>query len=395
MQYIDTMSLRSKASRFGAASNEMKRHADRVSDIDASLTADGAGWKGVGSLGFLIRSEKHRDDLVIASKAFYQVAQALISLAGQFEQVNQLRREAEQLRHQIESLHDDLRFADDPARQASIRERIHSLNYRKRNTENYADQLEQRADQNAANQFNDIADMCDRLRAPDDVKFDIDGTAPFTGISKHLGNAGAGMDAASTVKKGAQGFQVHRVKTKKGYYARVTNGHFENIKGKKFYWTNAKQTGHILKYIDPKVGAAHSLKDIKSFGAKLGYLGVVWETIDHLVENVQDDKKWSYTTSEAVVDVGLGLAGIAAAAYAAGLTGAAFGTVGGPAGIILGAIAGVSASVFCSLLTDGVKIQGKPINEHLKEGLSSTLDGVGNFASSAWGSVSSIFDDEE
>lgn len=396
MQYIDTMSLRSKASRFGAASNELKNSAGRLEQADITLTEGGTAWQGQGALGFLVRSQKHREDITLASKAFYQAAQALISLAGQFDQVNQLRREAEQMRHQIEDLHAQLRYTDDPARQSSIRDSIHSLSSRKRNTESYADQLEQRADQNASNQFNDIADMCDRLRTPDSYDNSTDPSVAFVGTSKMLANSGTAIDLLSTWNKTRKGFGVAYYRDRSGaYHARVQNGHLDGIAGKKYSASNASKTPQVFKYINGSAAARYAITDFKSIPARLGYLGTFWETGSHLKENIEDGKGWSYTTSEVVVDVGLGVAGVAATAWATAQVGAVYGAFGGPVGVAVGVFVGAIVGVSIAWITDGMNFNGKPINEHLKETLSHGLDGVGNMCVSGLGAISSFFNDDD
>lgn len=396
MQFIDTMSLRNKASRFGAASVELKNSADRLAETDTSLTEGGDAWKGQGALGFLVRSQKHREDITLASKAFYQAAQALISLAGQFEQVNQLRREAEQMRFQIEDLHSELRYTDDPARQSSIRDSIHSLSARKRNTENYADQLESRADQNASSQFNEIADMCDRLRTPDSYDNKTDLSAPFVGTSKMIANSGTAVDLLSTWNKSRKGFGVHYSRDKSGaFYARVQNGHLDGIAGKKYSVGNASNTPQVFKYINGNAAARYAVTDFKSIPARLGYIGTFWETGSHFKENIEDGKGWSYTTSEVVVDIGLGVAGMAATAWATAQMGAVYGSFGGPVGVAVGVTIGAVVGVSIAWLTDGQDINGKPINEHLKETLSHGLEGVGNMCVSGLGAISSFFTDDE
>jgi DNA repair exonuclease SbcCD ATPase subunit len=172
-----------------------------------------------------------REDITLTSKAFYQAAQALLTLAGQFDQVNQYRREAERLVHKIESLKRQLAYTHDPAKESSLRDHIHNLNTRKLSLEQYANQLEQRADQNAQSQFDEIADMCDRLHTSDSYEMGVDLNAPFSGTSKNIGNTGSLIDIVSSISKDLKGFRVTKVNTKNGYYIDVRNGHLDDIKG--------------------------------------------------------------------------------------------------------------------------------------------------------------------
>ena len=151
----------------------------------------------------------------------------------------------------------------------------------------------------------------------------------------------------------------------------------------------------VFKYFDPKSGAITSVRDLRSFGTRLGYAGVIWETGEHFVDNIQDEKGWSYTTAELFVDVGFGVGGMAVSAAAGAKVGAMIGMWGGPVGAGVGAVTGLFVGIGLAYLTDGWTIHGKSVNEHVKEGLSNVLDGVGNLAVSGFGAVSSIFDDTE
>ena len=133
----------------------------------------------------------------------------------------------------------------------------------------------------------------------------------------------------------------------------------------------AKQITNELKWIDEVFGSSSKLaKGIKV----IPFVSVAFDSGLGIYENIQNNVKTQKIVSDAVVDVGFGLGGIAASTA----TGAAFGTVVPGAGNIAGAVVGFASGVGYYILTDVVTINGKSVVDWTKEGAGWIADQVVN-----------------
>jgi uncharacterized protein YukE len=392
--------MRNGASRFSQATSDFNQTSSRLERLKAEVLQGGNAWKGEGALSFSVRTERLQEDVKIASLAMGQIAGAINSLAGQLDQVNQLRQQAEQLQHQISSLQHRQYGAEEAERNA-IHSEISHLSSRQYQLVHEADMIEQRANLTASSEFDEIGDMVQRLNVYQGDS-STDWGAVFVGPSKYVGHVGAAIDLKDGIKRYRKKFSVRKIKpnlsTTSGrrmsaseYYGRtyalVENGHADGIRGTRYYFSNSQQYSKVLKYIDPKTAVKVALTDVKAPGTFLGYLSVAMDTVDHLNTNIQEGRSASHIASEAIVDVGFGVGSMATAAWA----GAMVGSVGGPIGMLAGAVVGVGAGYVCAWLTDGLQIDGKSVSTHAKEGLENLIDGGANLAKSGWDTVCSLF----
>ena len=124
---------------------------------------------------------------------------------------------------------------------------------------------------------------------------------------------------------------------------------------------------------DVVAGVAGSAKTgILPKGIKaLGYAGIVIDVGLGINKNVQVGSSWEKTTSDAVVDGAFSIGGMLAGGAAGAKFGTAIGTVAPGAGNVAGAVLGFIVGAGAYVLTDVVKVNGKSIKDHLKDGINS------------------------
>lgn len=159
---IDTANIRVGARNFYAAAHEMHGNAKHLDHIYQNLSSGQNGWKGEGAEAFQTVNHQMRDDCYAAARAFERTSSVLSTLAGMFDQVNQLRQQADHLDRQIDSLESHLWGAEE-TRRSSLRSVITQLRHRKFSLEHEADSLEYRAHSAASSQFQQIEAMANRL----------------------------------------------------------------------------------------------------------------------------------------------------------------------------------------------------------------------------------------
>ncbi|WP_323372978.1 HNH/ENDO VII family nuclease [Tumebacillus lacus] len=159
---IDTANIRVGARNFYAAAHEMHGNAKHLDHIYQNLSSGQNGWKGEGAEAFQTVNNQMRDDCYAAARAFERTSSVLSTLAGMFDQVNQLRQQADHLDRQIDSLESQLWGAEE-TRRSSLRSEITQLRHRKSSLEHEADSLEYRAHSAASSQFQQIEAMANRL----------------------------------------------------------------------------------------------------------------------------------------------------------------------------------------------------------------------------------------
>lgn len=135
--------------------------------------------------------------------------------------------------------------------------------------------------------------------------------------------------------------------------------------------------------------ASGSYMNLGNVGVAAGYLGVGYNTVSGIKENIDNGESKSKVISDAVVDTGVGLGGMAFAAGCA-KAGAAIGTlipvpgVGTAVGAVLGFAFGyVGSKIYSSATGD--------ISEKASSGLESIIDGAGEMFESAKNSVGDFF----
>ncbi|MCX7571130.1 WXG100 family type VII secretion target [Tumebacillus sp. DT12] len=373
MNYANTLLIRSGATRFAAAGQEISGQEKKLASIIESLDAGSNGWRGEGARAFYAETEKHRADFRLASQAFVLVAQALNTLANQLDTVNQMRRQLENLQHESSILQRRLLHAEDEDR-SYYNQEIGLLNVRITQLRFEADSLERNANLVAGRQFDDAADMAERLHSFYEKGFEVDIWAPIVGTSKVIGNAGAAMDGKDIFNRWKQGYTYDRLKRADGYDILVQNGRIANIRDGVYHSVDASKYPDLFKYFDMKIALKDALLNPKSITMWLGYASVAYETYDHWNENIEDEKSGSYIAAEVTVDLSIGIGTIAASAIATSTFGAKIGAGGGPWGAVAGAGVGIVVGLVSSLVLDGISVNGKTLNEHIKEDVATAID---------------------
>lgn len=394
MNYANTLLIRSGATRFAAAGQEISDQEKKLANITESLDAGSDGWRGEGARAFYAETEKHRADFRLASQAFLLVAQALNTLANQLDTVNQMRRQLENLQHESSVLQRRLLHAEDEDR-SYYNQEIGLLNVRITQLRFEADSLERNANLVAGRQFDDAADMAERLHSFYDSGSSFDLGAVLFGTSKVIGHSGAGIDTKDILKRKREGFTVQRVVREVGYDVLIKNGSIDNIADGVYHSSDMKKYPNVFKYTNGLTNVKETVTNLKSIATWLGYASIAFEMWDHLQENISDQKDSSYVAAELSVDFAIGIGTVAASAWAAGQTGALLGVSAGPAGIAICAGVGVIGGVLSSVFFDGIILNGKPINEHIKEEVADIYAEVGIWADSAVASISNIWGDED
>lgn len=373
MNYANTLLIRSGATRFAAAGQEISDQEKKLASIIESLDAGSNGWRGEGARAFYAETEKHRADFRLASQAFVLVAQALNTLANQLDTVNQMRRQLENLQHESSILQRRLLHAEDEDR-SYYNQEIGFLNMRITQLRFEADSLERNANLVAGRQFDDAADMAERLHSFYEKGFDADIWAPFVGTSKAIGNAGAAKDGKDILTRRKHGFTLNRFVQEEGYEVLVRNGQIANIRDGVYHSADINKYPELFKYFDAKTSLKDALLNPKSIVMWLGYASVAYETYDHWRENIEDEKSGSYIAAEVSVDLSIGIGTIASSAWITAAHGARLGATAGPWGAAAGALAGIGFGLFSSFILDGISVNGKTVNEHIKENVAIAID---------------------
>lgn len=372
-QYANTLLIRNGASRFAAAGQEISDQERKLVNINESLDAGSDAWRGEGARSFHAETKKHQADFRLANQAFVLVAQALNALANKLDTVNAMRRQLENLQHESSILQRRLLHSEEQDRSYYSHE-ISLLNMRITQLHSEADLLEQHANWEAGRQFDEAADMAERLHSFYEKGFDIDYFAPFVGTSKVIGNAGSVMDGKDILSRRKHGFTLNRSITDDGYEVLVRNGQVANIRDGVYHSTDINKYPELFKYFDVKTALKEVLLSPKSIIMWLGYAAVAYETYDHLKENIENEKSGSYIAAELSVDLSIGIGTIAASAMLTAAHGARLGASAGPWGAAAGALAGIGFGLFSSLVLDGISVNGKTLNEHIKENVAIAID---------------------
>lgn len=335
-----------------------------------------------------------------------QTAQALQSLANQLDQVNQILRQCENLQNELSDLRRRLHNSGEDSR-AYYTQQIQIVQYQLDQKRYEAEMYELEANRVAGNAFDDIREMADRLHSHfDSSENDLDWLALISGTSKHIGNLGTGLDTRDIVKRYKAGFSIKKTSIGGGNYdVLVRNGMIDNIEDGVYHSIDRSRYPNVFKYVDPKTAMREAMWSPKSVTMWLGYGAVAYETYDHWQENIADGKSNSYIVAEATVDVAIGVGTIAASAMLGAKVGAVTGTfIGGPVGTVVGAAFGIGVGVVSTLVFDGWIIDGKPLNEHIKEGvatgidataewLDASVDAIGDWCVSGAETAGKLYDD--
>ena len=165
--------------------------------------------------------------------------------------------------------------------------------------------------------------------------------------------------------------------TLNAFYNSVRNGILTEVR------PNNIGVGAWAKYVDSELKYADDLFGKTSIAAKgtkaLPYVSVVIDTGIGIIENINEGTAPERIASDAVVDVGFGLAGIGASALgglaAGGLAGSAVPIVGNIAGAVGGAVGGIAFYV----ASEVIEINGKSPIEWAKEGAGWLTDKIKNW----------------
>ena len=192
----------------------------------------------------------------------------------------------------------------------------------------------------------------------------FDATAPFASKGATFGTVsemGALTETAYTVKKRGAGIEKYAGGFK------VTNGKYLDMSGEKY----------PNSYIDSqiKLGNGHKLKiaeyvrpsaAVKSaFMSKLGIAGIALSAGENVVNNVQSNASTAKIVGDAVVDVGIGAATLAAGAVVISAV------VAGGVPLLGAAVIGFGFSMASTYVLDGIKIgkDEKNLSDSLKDGV--------------------------
>ena len=118
-------------------------------------------------------------------------------------------------------------------------------------------------------------------------------------------------------------------------------------------FANTKVTGFLPKALD-----------------KIGYAGVLIDAGNGIWENIEEGASFNKITSDAFIDVTISGSSIWASGIAGSWAGARVGSIEPGIGNIAGAVGGFIAGVIIYFATDGIKIYGKTIRDHIKDGFS-------------------------
>ena len=176
-------------------------------------------------------------------------------------------------------------------------------------------------------------------------------------------------------------YQFIRDSTKYGFYTKkagkyvvIKGAHSpialqEGIRGTRYAIKNADNYWDVFKNINVKIGlkSEFSLKMPNgklNNGAVSNYVGIVVETVDGIVQNVEDGTRTQKIVSDAMVDI-VTEAGIITVSTAFG---SAVGSIFPVAGNIVGAGAGYVFGIFIDWAVNDDFIDGKSIVDWTKEG---------------------------
>lgn len=372
-QYANTLLIRNGASRFAAAGQEIADREKKVGSIIETLESGQGGWRGEGARAFNAEMNKHRADFRLTHLALIQAAQALNTLANKLDRVNELRRQAENLQHEQNMMQHRMNHVEEENRMHLYQE-IGLLNNRISHLRFEADSLERNANLEASRSFDDVADMAERLHSFYEEGYSFDFSAPFVGTSKVIGNAGAALDSKDILARRKQGFTLKKLLQEDGYDVLVQNGQVANIRDGVYHSSVAKDYPDVFKYFDVKTALKEALLNPKSIVMWIGYAAVAYETYDHWKENIEDEQHVSYIAAEVSVDFSIGIGTMAASAWTTAAYGARFGAGGGPLGATAGAVIGILVGLASSAILDGVSVNGKTLNEHIKENVAVAID---------------------
>jgi uncharacterized protein YukE len=158
----NTHVIRMNAQRFSAAAQEIQVKGQRIHQSTDTLVNGTNGWKGQGAQAYESLAQHMNEDTRTAGSAFASIAQSLNQLAGQLDTVNSLRDQADHLQMQIQGLARDFREVE-PENQASMQQELSHLRHRHSMIEMQADTIERQADSAAQAQFDEIAQLSNRL----------------------------------------------------------------------------------------------------------------------------------------------------------------------------------------------------------------------------------------
>lgn len=208
-------------------------------------------------------------------------------------------------------------------------------------------------------------------------------------------------------------YQFMRDATKCGFYTKKSGNYLiikgahspvalqNGIEGTRYAIKNADNYWDVFKHVNVKTGLKSEffLKTPKgkiNGGAVLNYAGIAIDTIDGIIENVEDGTRTQKIVSDAIVDVGTG-AGIIAGSTAIG---SAVGSVVPVAGNIIGAGVGFVSGIVIDWAVNADFIAGKSLVDWTKEGAGWVADRVvdagewiGDTAVDVWDATTDFFGD--
>ena len=161
------------------------------------------------------------------------------------------------------------------------------------------------------------------------------------------------------------------------FYNSVRNGILTEVRPNNIgHGTWAKYIDSELKYADDMIGKETAAsKGVKS----LPYVSVAIDTGLGIIENINEGTAPERIASDAVVDVGIGLAGIGASALGALAAGGIAGSAVPIVGNIVGAVGGTIGGIAFYVASEVLEINGKSPIEWAKEGAGWLADKISSW----------------
>ncbi|UTR14966.1 LXG domain-containing protein [Salipaludibacillus sp. LMS25] len=186
-----------------------------------------------------------------------------------------------------------------------------------------------------------------------------------------------------------QGFAIKAYKTKSGEIKyRVYKPQVAGIRAPKKGRTTKLYSKSFIDSMKiknaPKVGKFVSAKvsTAKALGSKAGWLGTAVTAGLNMNDNIENGASTSKIIGDVAVDVGIGALSIAGGAV---LSAAAVGSVTFGAPVVVGAAISIGVSLAITTAFDAVKINGKSLADHTKDGVQKVGTGIKNGAKAVAG----------